>query len=252
MSCWISKKTVVLLSQRDLQNNLRVLEGIMLDFIPASSTAQQLLYGPVNTQTHIDLLPHSHRHHSDVILFCCVHLFIFQCASRVIFGFTEPQQSFLFVLHGHVGLPKHQQVFAVEVWINWIQIITQLCSISAFKETIQSFSVLKWEVSPSSAFRKNSKAWKWQKIRFSSKCGTTVVHSQNQAEEMRNNSGRSSALTSSYVEVGGDEKMMAATFRWYHGSSAKAKHLRDTDSPKDLTCYWQAVGKIINAPCFSK
>lgn len=46
------------------------------------------------------------------------HLFVFLCASWVILGFAEPQQSFLFVLHGHVGLPKHQQVFAVEVWVN--------------------------------------------------------------------------------------------------------------------------------------
>lgn len=35
-------------------------------------------------------------------------------------------------------------------------------------------------------------------------------------------------LTSSYVDVGGDAKIKAATLRWYHGSSAKAKHLSET------------------------
>lgn len=34
------------------------------------------------------------------------------------------------------------------------------------------------------------------------------------------------SLTSSYVDVGGVENIIAATLRWYHGSSAKAKHLR--------------------------
>lgn len=34
-------------------------------------------------------------------------------------------------------------------------------------------------------------------------------------------------LTSSKVDVGGVENIKAATLRWYHGSSAKAKHLRE-------------------------
>lgn len=201
----------------------------MFSFIPASSTAQQLLYGPVNTQINMNVQVKANQN-----LLCSAvgHLFVFLCASRIIFGFAEPEQSFQSVLHGHVGLPKHQQVFAVEVWVNWIQIKAQLCSLNASKGTIQSFSGLKWAVVPSSAFRKNSKAWKRQRSRFSCKCGKTVRSLSEWGGGSDKHQQRGAALTSSYVEVGGEEKMMAATFCWYHGSSAKEKHLRDTDGPK--------------------
>lgn len=42
-------------------------------------------------------------------------------------------------------------------------------------------------------------------------------------------------LTSSYVDVGGDENIKAATLRWYHGSSAKAKHLGKTQISMNKT-----------------
>lgn len=49
----------------------------------------------------------------------CVHLFVLRRVGGVVFGFGQPEQRVLIVFHGHVGLPQHQQVFAVEVWINW-------------------------------------------------------------------------------------------------------------------------------------
>ena len=42
-------------------------------------------------------------------------------------------------------------------------------------------------------------------------------------------------LTSSYVEVGGEENIVAATLRWYHGMSAKVKHLEKNTVEKNKT-----------------
>lgn len=48
-----------------------------------------------------------------------MYLFVFQRVSGVLLCFGQPEQSLLSVSHGHVGLPKHQQIFAIEVGINW-------------------------------------------------------------------------------------------------------------------------------------
>lgn len=47
------------------------------------------------------------------------HLFVLQTVSRILFSFGEPEQRLLPVIQGQERLPEHQQVFTVEVWVNW-------------------------------------------------------------------------------------------------------------------------------------
>lgn len=112
-----------------------------------------------------------------------MYLFVLQRASRVLFCFGQPEQSFLLVFHGHVGLPEHEQVFTVEVWIDcgktqtfvlaecilnlWTFEIIYEKNLSCSQQGIYSLVVGAFVtlismlcVLPSSAFRKNSKAWK--------------------------------------------------------------------------------------------
>lgn len=141
LSCWICEKSVEnnLYHRPTVQSNSpwRHQAWLHPSFFNSSTAS---LWACKHTNTHQLNATCTQKpvRRSFVVLW--LHLFIFQRAGRVIFGLPQPHQSFLFVLHGHVGLPKHQQVFAVEVWINWIQ-ITQLCSISTFKITTQSLSV---------------------------------------------------------------------------------------------------------------
>lgn len=48
-------------------------------------------------------------------------------------------------------------------------------------------------------------------------------------------------LTSSYVAVGGEAKMTAATLRWYHGNSAKTKHLKEKTHFGQEIYIWAAI-----------